>query len=47
MCEFCEKITTYDVMPRQSDGKLECVDCWVKRENRAERSKKTKRGGKR
>ena len=31
----------HDVMPRATDGKMECWDCWVKRETAADKRQKT------
>ena len=34
--------STHDVTPRATDDKLECWDCWVKRENAAMKREATR-----
>ena len=44
-CDICGKSEDgiYDIISRDNDGKLECVDCWLKRENKADKARETKR----
>ena len=37
----------HDVMPRATDGKMECWDCWQKRETAAEKARLTREARKR
>lgn len=36
-CGRTEGEGAYDIIPRAADGKLECIDCWMKREDTADR----------
>ena len=41
-CEICGQWDAYAVTRRASDNRLECVDCWLKRENAADLRRETR-----